>query len=115
HVGVVGADLHCLFVGQLVVHLLEQHGAGVLFAHGGDGLKFFGLAQFQLLELVQAGLHRLAAALEFFLLALHGGGALVKRFLLLVHAALLAGDFGPAVLDFFVGFAFEFKGFVLGF
>ena len=115
HVGLVGTDFHCLFVSQLVVHLLEQHGAGILLAHGGNGFQFFGLAQFQLFQFIQTGFHRFAAALEFFLLALHGGGALIQRFLFLVHAALLAGDFGTAVFDLFVSFALEFEGFVLRF
>ena len=63
HVRLVGADLHRLLVSQLVVDLLEQHGAGVLLGHGGDGFQFFGLAQLELLQLVQAGLHGLTAAL----------------------------------------------------
>ena len=115
HVGLVGADLHGLFVGQLVVHLLQQHGAGILLAHGGYGLQLFGLTHFQLFQLVQAGFHGLGAALEVFLFALHGGGTLVQRLLLLVHAALLAGDLGAAVLDLLVSFALEFEGFVFGF
>ena len=52
HVSLVGADLHSLFVGQLIVHLLQQHGAGVLFGHGRDGFQLFGLAQFQLFQFV---------------------------------------------------------------
>ena len=92
-------------MGQLVVHLLQQHGAGVLFRHSSDGFQLFGLADLQLLQLVQTRLHRFGAALEVLFLALHGGGALVQRLLLLVHAALLAADLGAAVLDFLVGLA----------
>ena len=115
HVRLVGADLHRLLVSQLVIDLLEQHGAGVLLGHGGDGFQLFGLAQLELLQLVQAGLHGLTAALEVLLLALHLGGALVEGFLLLVDAALLAGDLGAAVLDFLVRVALELEGFVLRF
>ena len=73
------------------------------------------LAQLELLQLVQAGLHGLTAALEVLLLALHLGGSLVEGFLLLVDAALLAGDLGAAVLDFLVRVALELEGFVLRF
>ena len=100
---------------ELVIDLLEQHGAGVLLGHSGDGFQFFGLAQLELLQLVQAGLHGLTAALEVLLLALHLGGALVEGLLLLVDAALLAGDLGAAVLDFLVRVALELEGFVLRF
>ena len=102
-------------MGQLVVDLLEQHGAGVLLRHGGDGFELFDLAQLELFQLVQAGFNELRALFEVLLLALHGGGALVQRLLLLVHAALLAADLGTAVLDLLVGLRFQAEGFVLGF
>ena len=115
HVGLVGGHTHGFFVGQLVVDLLEQHGAGVLLRHGGDGFELFDLAQLELFQLVQAGFNELRALFEVLLLALHGGGALVQRLLLLVHAALLAADLGTAVLDLLVGLRFQAEGFVLGF
>mgnify|MGYP000650614603 CR=1 FL=1 len=71
--------------------------------------SFFGLAQLELLQLVQAGPHGLTAALEVLLLALHLGSALVEGLLLLVDAALLAGDLGAAVLDFLVRVALELE------
>ena len=115
HVGLIGADFHCLLVGQFVIHLLQQHGAGVLLGHNGNGFQLFGLAQLELLQLVQTGGHCLGAVLEVLLLALHLGGALVEGFLFLVNPALLPGDFGAAVLDFFVRIALELEGFVLRF
>ena len=115
HVCLIGADLHRLFMGQLVIHLLQQDGAGILLGHGRDGLQLFGLAQLELLQLVQTSLDSLGAALQVLLLALHLGGALVEGLLLLVDAALLTGDLGTAVLDLLVSIALEFKGFVLCF
>ena len=115
HVCLIGADLHCLFMGQLVIHLLQQDGAGILLGHGRDGFQLFGLAQLELLQLVQTSLDSLGAALQVLLLALHLGGALVEGLLLLVDAALLTGDLGTAVLDLLVSIALEFKGFVLCF
>ena len=102
-------------MGQLVIHLLQQDGAGILLGHGRDGFQLFGLAQLELLQLVQTGLDCLGAAFQVLLLALHLGGALVEGLLLLVDAALLTGDLGTAVLDLLVSIALEFKGFVLCF
>ena len=115
HVCLIGADLHRLFMGQLVIDLLQQDSAGILLGHGRDGLQLFGLAQLELLQLVQTSLDSLGAALQVLLLALHLGGALVEGLLLLVDAALLTGDLGTAVLDLLVSIALEFKGFVLCF
>ena len=115
HVGLVGGDAHGLFVGELIVDLLEQHGAGVLLGHGGDGFQLFHLAQLELFQFVQPGFHQFGALFQVFFLALHGGGALVQRLLLLVHAAFLAADLGAAVLDLLVRLALQLEGFVLGF
>ena len=114
HVSLIGADLHGLFVGQLIVNVLQQHGAGIFLGHGGDGFQLFGLAQLELFQLVQAGFHQFAALFQVLFLALHGGGALIQRFLLLVHAAFLAADLRAAVLDFLVGVSFQLERLVFG-
>ena len=113
--GLIGGNAHGLFVGQLAVQAGQQQLLGVLGGQTGDGLQLLGLLGLQLFGLGQAGFHLLGPGLHFFFPALQLGGFLVQGFFLLVHAALLAGDVRPALLDLLVGLRLQAKGLVLGF
>ena len=113
-VGLVGADAHGLFVGQLLIQAVQQQVLGVLLGQAGNGFQLFHLAQFQLFQFVQLRLHQLAAAALLLFLLFQSGHLLVQGFLLLVQAALLAAQLAAALLDFLVGLGFHAQGFVLG-
>ena len=122
HVSLIGADLHGLFVGQLIVNVLQQHGAGIFLGHGGDGFQLFGLAQLELFQLVQAGFHQFAALFQVLFLALQGFGLAVQGIFLLVNAVFLTADLSTALFDLLVGLCLlgidlglQLEGLVLGF
>ena len=103
-VGLVGGDAHSLFVGELLVHLVQQHFAGVLLAQTGQRFQTLQLLGAQGVDLGQALLGFRRALFQFFFLFLQRFGLAVQRRFLLVDAVLLTADLRTALLDLLVGF-----------
>ena len=108
-------DVHCLFVGELLVQTVEQQLLCVLRRQAGDGFHLVQFAGLDLFDFVQAGLHKLGALGKVSFFLLQNGRFAVHGLFLLVEAALLAAQLRTAFLDFFVGLSLQLKSFVLCF
>ena len=103
-VGLVGSNAHSLFVGQLLVHLVQQHLAGVLLTQAGQRFQTLHLLGAQSIDLCQTLLGFSGALFQLFFLLFQRFGLAVQRRLLLVDAVLLTADLRTALLDLLVGF-----------
>ena len=103
-VGLVGGNAHSLFVGQLLVHLVQQHLAGVLLTQAGQRFQTLHLLGAQSVDLCQTLLGFSGALFQLFFLLFQRFGLAVQRRLLLVDAVLLTADLRTALLDLLVGF-----------
>src|SRR5699024_160099 len=103
-VGLIGGHPQGLFVGQLLVHLVQQDFAGVGLAQAGQHFQPFHLLGPQLVGLGQVGVGLGQALLDLFLPLFQGFGLFVQGVFLLVDPVLLAADLRPALLDLPVGF-----------
>ena len=121
-VGLIGSDADGLFVGQFLVHLMQQHFAGVLLAQTGQRFQTLQLLGTQGIDLCQTCFRFFRALLQVFFLALQRFGLAVQCGLFLIDAVLLTADLRPALLDLLVGLRLlgidlrlQPEGFVLGF
>ena len=121
-VGLVGSHTDSLLVGELLVHLVQQHFAGILLAQARQGLQALHLLGTDGIHLSQTAVGLLVLFLELFFLLFQGFGLAVQRIFLLVNAVLLAADLSTALLDLLVGLCllgidlgFQAESLVLGF
>ncbi len=103
-VGLIGGHPQGLFVGQLLVHLVQQDFAGVGLAQAGQHFQPLHLLGPQLVGLGQVGVGLGQTLLDLFLPLFQGFGLFVQGVFLLVDPVLLAADLRPALLDLPVGF-----------
>ena len=120
-VGLIGSHTDGLFMGQLLVHLVQQHFAGVFLTQAGQCLKPLHLLGADGVHLGQMGFGFFLLFLELFFAFFQRLGLAVEGGLFLVDAVLLPGDLSAALLDLLVGFGllgvhfrFQAEGFVLG-
>ena len=102
-IGLVGGHADGLLVGQLLVHLVQQHFAGVLLAQAGQRFQTLHLLGAQGIDLGQMGLGLLVLLFQLFLALFQSLGLAVEGSFLLVDAVLLAADLRTALLDLFIG------------
>ena len=121
-IGLIGSHTDSLLVGELLVHLVQQHFAGILLAQARQGLQALHLLGTDGIHLSQAAVGLLVLFLELFFLLFQGFGLAVQRIFLLVNAVLLAADLSTALLDLLVGLSllgidlgFQAESLVLGF
>ena len=103
-VGLVGCHTDGLFVGQFLVHLVQQHFAGVFLAQTGQRFQPLHLFGADGVHLRQMGVGFLVLLLQLFFFFLQSFGLAVQSCFLLVDAVLLTGDLSAALLDLLVGF-----------
>ena len=121
-VSLVGSHTDSLLVGELLVHLVQQHFAGIFLAQARQGLQALHLLGTDGIHLSQTAVGLLVLFLELFFLLFQGFGLAVQRIFLLVNAVLLAADLSTALLDLLVGLCllgidlgFQTESLVLGF
>ena len=121
-IGLVGGDADGLLVGQLLVHLVQQHFAGVLLAQAGQRFQTLHLLGAQGVDLGQTGVGLGGTLLQVLFLALQGFGLAVQGIFLLVNAVFLTADLSTALFDLLVGLCLlgidlglQLEGLVLGF
>ena len=121
-VGLVGGNAHGLFVGELLIHLVQQHLAGVLLAQAGQRFQTLHLLSAQGVDLGQTGVGLGGTLLQVLFLALQGFGLAVQGIFLLVNAVFLTADLSTALFDLLVGLCLlgidlglQLEGLVLGF
>ena len=102
-VGLVGSDADGLLVGQLLVHLVQQHLAGVLLTQAGQRLQTLHLLGAQGIDLRQMGVSLLVLLFQLVLALFQCLGLAVEGRFLLVDAVLLTADLCAALLDLLVG------------
>ena len=121
-IGLVGGHADGLLVGQLLVHLVQQHFAGVLLAQAGQRFQTLHLLGAQGVDLGQTGVGLGGTLLQVLFLALQGFGLAVQGIFLLVNAVFLTADLSTALFDLLVGLCLlgidlglQLEGLVLGF
>ena len=121
-VGLIGGNAHGLFVGELLIHLVQQHLAGVLLAQAGQRFQTLHLLGAQGVDLGQTGVGLGGTFLQVLFLALQGFGLAVQGIFLLVNAVFLTADLSTALFDLLVGLCLlgidlglQLEGLVLGF
>ena len=98
-VGLIGGHPQGFLVGQLLVHLVQQHFAGVGLAQAGQHFQPLHLLGPQLVGFGQVGVGLGQALLDLFLPLFQGLGLFVQGVFFLVDPVLLPADLGAALLD----------------
>ena len=109
-------------MGQLLIHLVQQHFPGVGLAQAGQHLQPLHLLGPQFVGFGQVGFRLGHPLLDILFPLFQGFGLFVQRVFLLVNPVFLTADLGAALLDLPVGFRLlgiyvrlHPKHFVLGF